>query len=651
MVLSVAGRMAAFVILSLVLFGSPASSLISSHPEADCSEVRLASPACPPVANDPLPGFQALYGSQERLIDIWKRDCLPNGTNYCFGDGVSYCSSCGTCCTQGKYCCSSSQTCCGTGCCDSGETCSEGKCISSQVSSSSSILGGSVATTTTIIFQTVTRVATQVATVVFAEVDTSTVVSTVEVTVTDAATQTDLVWVTVTAEAAGSKRTPTLLEQERFQERGDTHEEPESPLPIVLQTLKAAWGVLAGRGLGTKLNHLVDDLAPIRRADPPATLTTTVLVTQTTAVDSIVSTTVTTAVTSFVQTTIFETVTKALNAKFTTTVTSTFTLTSHPRTTQIVTNTANVVFTQTSDLAPITSTASSTPAPSASGSALSTPAIAGIAAGSAAFVIILAGLVAFIWFRRHKTKVEGAWQGDATHSYLNYDPELPPPGQTLMMKPTLPRVSFTPNPAHHSVQFQPPAAAAAATAHSALPSNELAATEAAAAARHQRSSSGFTTLVGGIGTPSPGPSGSKKGGNGRASMATVGSQTQTLCGSRQAQELASVTIQPAEADSNEATRWFEVDAMNGVPVGEPEEHHGYGVGRAQVHGRQEQQQNHHRQTRQESHTWAAHTYNSQELDGNPYVMPEELEAAGPGMGPGTHSFIERNYEPLCRGCI
>ena len=91
------------------------------------------------VAKDPVPGFKPLYGYQERVLDVAKRDCLPNGTNFCFGDNTNFCPSCGTCCTTGgNFCCSSSQTCCGTGCCSAGETCTSGKCVAASTTSSSS---------------------------------------------------------------------------------------------------------------------------------------------------------------------------------------------------------------------------------------------------------------------------------------------------------------------------------------------------------------------------------------------------------------------------------------------------------------------------------------------------------------------------------
>lgn len=80
--------------------------------------------------DDPVPGTKAFAGFQQRgVIDLSRRDCLPNGTNFCFGDSVNFCASCGTCCVAGIYCCGAGGICCGTGCCASGQTCDSGKCV------------------------------------------------------------------------------------------------------------------------------------------------------------------------------------------------------------------------------------------------------------------------------------------------------------------------------------------------------------------------------------------------------------------------------------------------------------------------------------------------------------------------------------------
>ncbi len=118
-------------------------------------------------------------------------------------------------------------------------------------------------TVTSTVFETVSRLATQVATVMVAEVSTSTIVSTVEVTVTDAAVQTDVVWVTTTAVA---KRGVPTSQPELIQERvaAISERSPLPPLPGVLDALGEAWDILRARGFstGAKLNHFVADIAP-----------------------------------------------------------------------------------------------------------------------------------------------------------------------------------------------------------------------------------------------------------------------------------------------------------------------------------------------------------------------------------------------------
>ncbi len=77
-------------------------------------------------------GTPSFLRYQDPPPDLRKRDCLANGTNYCFGDTANYCTSCGTCCsdaTAGKWCCPSDGICCGAACCASGQTCNSGQCF------------------------------------------------------------------------------------------------------------------------------------------------------------------------------------------------------------------------------------------------------------------------------------------------------------------------------------------------------------------------------------------------------------------------------------------------------------------------------------------------------------------------------------------
>lgn len=82
---------------------------------------------------DPLPGTKPLSGLlQDHTLDVvGKRDCLANGSNYCFGNTIDFCNGCGNCCLEGRFCCGSGKQCCGSGCCSDGEVCSEGKCLAS----------------------------------------------------------------------------------------------------------------------------------------------------------------------------------------------------------------------------------------------------------------------------------------------------------------------------------------------------------------------------------------------------------------------------------------------------------------------------------------------------------------------------------------
>jgi hypothetical protein len=79
-------------------------------------------------------GFKPLYGIQNPPVSLDKRQstCASNGSNYCFGDDVNFCASCGICCgssASSGYCCGSDQLCCGSACCASGQTCTDGECF------------------------------------------------------------------------------------------------------------------------------------------------------------------------------------------------------------------------------------------------------------------------------------------------------------------------------------------------------------------------------------------------------------------------------------------------------------------------------------------------------------------------------------------
>jgi hypothetical protein len=149
-------------------------------------------------------------------------------------------------------------------------------------------------TVTSTILQTITRIATQRATVVIAEIETSTAISTIHVTISTAATQTDVVWETVTAveKRAASADVPRPSGQNNALLTPDL---------LGAQTSGPSQPVKKG------LSRVLHD-APVRRqADVP---TVTSYVTQTTDVTSISSTIITTHTTSTVVTTVYQTDTR-----------------------------------------------------------------------------------------------------------------------------------------------------------------------------------------------------------------------------------------------------------------------------------------------------------------------------------------------------
>lgn len=76
-------------------------------------------------------GTPPLFALHDQPADLAKRDCSANGTNFCFGNDVNYCASCGTCCSDSasQWCCAANGVCCGNACCSSGQICSNGQCF------------------------------------------------------------------------------------------------------------------------------------------------------------------------------------------------------------------------------------------------------------------------------------------------------------------------------------------------------------------------------------------------------------------------------------------------------------------------------------------------------------------------------------------
>jgi len=119
-------RLAILVIIALKATLSQAARLISTDIPALANDTGQGG-----IWTDPIPGVRALAGFYQHHLTVGKRDCLSNGSNYCFGNDIDYCAGCGNCCVDTKHCCGSGRICCGTGCCASDETCSGGRCVSS----------------------------------------------------------------------------------------------------------------------------------------------------------------------------------------------------------------------------------------------------------------------------------------------------------------------------------------------------------------------------------------------------------------------------------------------------------------------------------------------------------------------------------------
>ncbi len=156
-------------------------------------------------------------------------------------------------------------------------------------------------TVTSTIVQTLTKIATQRAIVVIAEIETSTTVSTVHITLSTAATQTNVVWVTSTAVAKRTAASPGLL--------------PLLPTP----SLPAARASSPFDSVRKRLSRLLRGVTPIpRQATQAAALTVTSYVTHTTDITRVSSVIVTTHTTSTYVTTVYQTntqyVSKALSS-------------------------------------------------------------------------------------------------------------------------------------------------------------------------------------------------------------------------------------------------------------------------------------------------------------------------------------------------
>jgi hypothetical protein len=370
-----------------------------------------------------------------------------------------------------------------------------GKRSPQRRTSFANLLSSGPVTVTSIAFQTLTRVATQVATVLIVVVETSTVVSTTEATVSNAETQTNVIWVTETT-TLEKRGLPTAAVRVIRAVDDDASAEGASLEPRISwrETLKAAWTSVTAR----RLPHAIHDASVERRQatrDPftvQAQSTVTIFATSTVDVTNVISTTITTESTSLVMTTVIRTNTIVVNAKATVEVTSTMVITKRQPVTQIITTTESPVNTG-GGAAP---TRSGPPAqsptlaaiPPASSSSLQTPAIVGIAVGgTVAAVIVAAVAIFFIRYRRKKNALND-----------NPNADLPPDVNALDREPTYPTLThFTPaaTTAHHSMQFQPPPGGIVAAYLD--PKNSSPSTSPSPRPNgHHRNSSGYSTLVG-----------------------------------------------------------------------------------------------------------------------------------------------------------
>ncbi|KAM7207039.1 hypothetical protein V8F33_000138 [Rhypophila sp. PSN 637] len=503
---------------------------------------------------EPLAGYEAFVGLWPRpSLKISKRECLENGSNYCFGDNFNFCSDCGTCCVEGLYCCGKGSTCCGTGsCCDPGLICSRyGKCL----------VPVNMVTAISTIYETSTYTNQKRATVVVVEVETSTILSTVETTISNAATQTDVHWVTATVTATPSPQAAAL---KRADGDGQVSEEMSLLDSLILrgaefirngavlyqrqavsvslaspsQTVTVPTAISPTRATPTAIAPTkATPIAPVPTAIAPAAaaiestvIKLTTLISTVTKLD-VKSVTVTT--TSHVMTTIYETVTKVLNAQTTVIVTSTLTVTSHPPVTHVITTTVEPVIPVTAFTVPTESSSASGGSPAS----LSTASIVGIAVGSAAAFIILC--LIFFLIRRRRMREDALDSSDVD----SYKPATPQ--HMLSRQPTLPNLFPPSNPLNH-FDTSLPASHHAETAY--LPPGYPSPSPSQAFAP-DRNSSGFTTLIG------QNLAGLKPGDRGSAYSTTSASTFEKLPPVR--------AFSPFEIPGTQGRKWFEMD---GKPV-------------------------------------------------------------------------------------
>ncbi|CAI4216426.1 unnamed protein product [Parascedosporium putredinis] len=304
-------------------------------------------------------GLEPQYGHQ--TLWLRKRECLENGSNYCFAEKERFCPDCGGCCSLG----------------------------SDRVT----------VTSTKTVQTTMTHSEVEVVTVHVQVEATSTLNSLVTITITsDQGTQTE-----VTLRPGGNEELSLwgfrgAVEETRFRRPAAP---PRDPVLPISPTESSQCTTLTS----------ADAFELLRRQNDGGTSTSTVFVTTTVVARTTVKDrkTTTNFETTTITTTIFYTSTKVLGARETVFSTSTVTVSSRQPTTRTITSTSTSFYdptdmpqtgilpTETPGLQPDTETRSR--------SRLSTGAIAGIGVGSGIAALAIGVLAFFLW-RRSKNKKE-----------------------------------------------------------------------------------------------------------------------------------------------------------------------------------------------------------------------------------------------------
>lgn len=404
------------------------------------------------------PGLDPLFGKLSlSSYYLSRRDCLENGSNYCFGNSVDFCPSCGTCCSSStsQWCCAdATSTCCGSGCCATGEVCSEdGRCFSTVVTT----------TVTSTVVTTVTHTATRLESVEVEVDQVSTVDEVVTITVSDVDTATEVIYTTTTVVARRGLHTEVAATQPRTVDglapaapsvspsyfsslfrrlvwKEDDDDEPSTPFAPRFDPIPWTYSENPG-----------DAKVKVVMKRQESTVTTIISVTSTVDVTITASSAVTGFSTSTSLTTRSQTRTIVLSAKKTVSITSTIAETLRQPTTRTSTAVLTIKPSAASESSSSSSTSSAhlapTTPPSPQGSSLPTSTIIGISVGSGVGGIFLFGILFAIWrVRRRKRRY---YPGMTTVSMSGGGGDHLP----TYPYPSPPRQFVPSPPAHHNVEF------------------------------------------------------------------------------------------------------------------------------------------------------------------------------------------------------